>query len=202
MTNTIFIGISLLLACTVAFAASPNNTPTIESSQASSIHDFKVKNIDGKKIKLSDYEGDVLLLVNVASQCGLTEPNYPRLEKLYKKYKDQGFRILAFPANNFGKQEPGSNASIKQFCKKKYHVTFDLFAKVSVKGDDQCDLYRYLTKHPNAKIAGDVPWNFQKYLVNREGEVIAKFDPRTLPDDPKLIDLLEKTLATPEVPNE
>jgi len=195
MTHTL-LNISLILIFAVAFSASPNNARAGDSTKSTSVLDFTVKTIDGEKVKLSDYKGDVLLLVNVASQCGLTEPNYPRLEKLFRKYKDRGLRILAFPANNFGKQEPGSNASIKKFCKKKYDVTFDLFSKVSVKGDDQCPLYSYLTKHPNKAVAGDVQWNFQKYLVNREGKVVAKFNPRTLPDDPKLIELLEKTLAS------
>ncbi len=195
MTHTIF-GISLILTFTIALAANSSRAFAGDAKKASSIHDFSVKNIEGKKVKLDAYKGEVLLLVNVASQCGLTEPNYPRLEKLFRKYKDQGFRILAFPANNFGKQEPGSNASIKKFCTKKYDVTFDLFAKVSVMGDDQCELYSYLTTHPDKAVAGDVQWNFQKYLVNRAGEVVAMFDPRTLPDDPKLVELLEKTLAS------
>ncbi len=195
MTHTI-IGMSLIFTFTLALATNPSQAFAGEAKKASSVLDFSVKNIDGKKVQLSDYKGDVLLLVNVASQCGLTEPNYPRLEKMFRKYKDQGFRILAFPANNFGKQEPGSNAKIKNFCTKKYDVTFDLFAKVSVMGDDQCALYSYLTTHPDKTVAGDVKWNFQKYLVNREGEVVAKFSPRTLPDDPKLVDLLEKTLAS------
>jgi len=114
---------------------------------------------------------------------------------MYKKHKDRGFRILAFPANNFGNQEPGPDAEIKKFCSTKYEVTFDLFAKVSVKGDDQIPLYKYLTKHPDESIAGDVAWNFQKYLVSHDGTVLAKFGPQTKPDDPKLVEQLEKALT-------
>ena len=109
------------------------------------------------------------------------------------KYKDKGFKVLAFPANNFGNQEPGSNSEIKAFCKKK-KGTFDMFAKISVKGDDQCDLYKFLTTHPNKDVAGDVAWNFQKYLVGGDGKVIAMYGPRTAPDDKKLLTAIEKAL--------
>ncbi len=113
---------------------------------------------------------------------------------IYNKYKDQGFKVLAFPANNFGKQEPGSNSEIKAFCAKK-KATFDLFAKISVMGDDQCDLYKFLTNHPNKEIAGKVAWNFQKYLVGRDGKVIAMYGPRTEPTSEELIGAIEKALA-------
>lgn len=112
---------------------------------------------------------------------------------IYSKYKNKGFKVLAFPANNFGKQEPGSNSEIKAFCAKK-KATFDVFAKISVKGDDQCDLYKWLTTHPNKDIAGDVPWNFQKYLVGRDGKVIAKFGPRAEPDGKEITTAIEKAL--------
>lgn len=112
---------------------------------------------------------------------------------IYNKYKDKGFRVLAFPANNFGNQEPGSNSEIKAFCAKK-KATFDLFAKISVKGDDQCDLYKFLTTHPNKDIAGNVRWNFQKYLVGRDGKVIAKYGPRAAPDGKDITAAIEKSL--------
>lgn len=160
-----------------------------------SVLDFTVKSIDGKDVKLADYRGDVLLIVNVASQCGLTERNYSQLEPLYQKYKAQGFRVLAFPANNFNAQEPGSNEDIKKFCTNKYAVTFDLFAKISVKGEDIAPLYDFLTHHPDGEIAGDVMWNFQKYLVGRDGKVIAKFDPRTNPNDEKVTKAIEAALS-------
>ncbi len=112
---------------------------------------------------------------------------------IYNKYKDKGFTVLAFPANNFGKQEPGSNSEIKAFCAKK-NATFDLFAKISVKGDDQCALYKFLTNHPSKDIAGAVAWNFQKYLVGRDGKVIAKYGPRTAPDGKDITAAIEKAL--------
>jgi len=171
--------------------------PTNETKEATSVHDFEVQTIDGKTVKLEEYKGNVCLIVNVASKCGLTERNYQQLEPLYQKYKDQGFRILAFPANNFGAQEPGTNQEIKQFCTTKYHASYDLFAKVSVKGEDICPLYKYLTEHPDAGIAGEITWNFQKYLVDRAGRVIAKFDPRVDPSDEKLTTRIEQALAEP-----
>lgn len=161
---------------------------------ATSVYEFKVKDIDGKEVSLSKYKGDVLLVVNVASQCGLTEKSYAGLEAIYKKYKDQGLKILAFPANNFGGQEPGSNSEIKAFCAQ-HNVSFDLFDKISVKGADQAPLYGYLTKHPDKAIAGDVQWNFQKYLIGRDGTVLAKFGPKTYPEDKQVTDAIEKALA-------
>jgi glutathione peroxidase len=165
--------------------------------EAKSMYDFQVKTIDGEDVKLAKYRGDVCLIINVASKCGLTDRNYQQLEPLYQKYKDKGFRVLAFPANNFGAQEPGTNDEIKKFCTTKYAASFDLFSKVSVKGDDICPLYKYLTEHPDSEIAGEVVWNFQKYLVDREGNVIVKFDPRTNPDDEKLVAAVEQALAAP-----
>lgn len=167
-----------------------------KATMAKSFYDFTVTDIDGKEVKLSKYTGDVCLVVNVASRCGLT-PQYTDLEALYEKYKDKGFRILAFPANNFAGQEPGSNTEIKKFCTTKYNVTFDMFSKISVKGDDEAPLYAFLTGHPNEKIAGPVLWNFQKYLIARDGTVLAKFDPKTTPTDPKLVKATEAALAAP-----
>ena len=166
-----------------------------EATKAKSVYDFKVKDIDGEEVSLSRYKGDVLLIVNVASQCGLTASNYKGLEELYKKYKAPGLKVLAFPANNFGSQEPGSNDEIKDFCRNTKSATFDLFAKVSVKGDDKCPLYEYLTKHQDKDVAGEVKWNFQKYLVNRKGEVVAKFEPMTSPTDKELVTKVEGLLA-------
>jgi glutathione peroxidase len=167
-----------------------------EPAAAKSFYDFTVKDIDGKEVELSQYKGDVCLVVNVASRCGLT-PQYADLEAMYEKYKDKGFRILAFPANNFHQQEPGSNAEIKKFCSTKYKVTFDLFSKISVKGDDQAPLYAFLTGYPNKEIAGPVLWNFQKYLIARDGTVLAKFDPKIPPTDPKLVKATEDALSAP-----
>lgn len=165
-----------------------------DSAAAKSVYDFTVKDIDGKDVSLASFKGKVLLIVNVASKCGLTEGSYAGMKELYGKYKDKGLVVLAFPANNFGGQEPGDNPQIKEFCAAK-GAEFPVMAKVSVKGEDQCPLYQYLTKHPDAKIAGDVQWNFQKYLVGRDGKVIAKFSPKVKPTDAEVVDAVDKALA-------
>lgn len=156
---------------------------------------FKMKDIDGNEQDLRQYYGNVVLMVNVASRCGLT-PQYEQLQAMYKKYSDRGFVILAFPANNFMGQEPESNDKIKQFCTSKYAVTFPMFAKVSVKGNDICDLYKYLTAmKAGHKFGGEIEWNFGKFLIGRDGQIIDRFSPRTKPDDKKLIEAVEKALA-------
>jgi glutathione peroxidase len=139
------------------------------------------------------YKGKVLLMVNVASKCGYT-PQYTALESLYEKYKDQGLVILGFPANNFGAQEPGTNEEIRTFCSTKYNVTFPLYGKVSVKGDDTTPLYQYLTREANASVAGDIKWNFTKFLVDRNGSVVQRFEPAVKPDSPEMIEAVEKLL--------
>jgi glutathione peroxidase len=157
--------------------------------------DFKVKDIDGKDQDLASYKGKVVMMVNVASRCGNT-PQYEGLEALYGKYKDKGLVIIGFPANNFGGQEPGSEAEIKQFCTSKYNVTFPMMSKVSVKGDDKAPVYDWLTgEKTNPEFAGDVTWNFGKFLVDRNGNVIGRFDPGTKPSDPKVVGAIEKALA-------
>jgi glutathione peroxidase len=171
--------------------------PPQPDAKAESVYDFTVKDIDGKPVRLSRYEGQVLLIVNVASQCGLTDRNYRKLQPLYKKYRERGLRILAFPANNFGKQEPGTSRQIKELCTGKYQATYDLFAKVSVAGEDKCPLYRFLTEKTDEKTAGKVEWNFQKYLVGRDGTVRAHFHPRVDPDDEKLTAAIEEALGVP-----
>jgi len=186
------MGISLL--CPTVVLGDENATE--DGSKPTSVLDFEVQDIDGKPVSLSDYKGDVLLIVNVASECGLTQRNYSKLEPLFEKYREQGFRILAFPANNFGGQEPGSNSQIKEFCTAKHGASYDLFAKVSVKGDDICPLYRYLTEETGKKIAGEVRWNFQKYLIDRQGKAIARFNPKVDPDSKKLVEAIEEALET------
>ncbi len=161
---------------------------------ATSPLEFKVKDIDGKKVDLSKYKGKVVLMVNVASKCGLT-PQYEQLQALHDEYAEKGLAILGFPANNFGKQEPGTNKAIKRFCTSKYDVKFDMFAKVSVKGDDQCELYKFLTsKEDNGKFGGEIKWNFTKFLIGRDGKVISRFEPRTKPDAKKVVSAIEKAL--------
>ena len=155
------------------------------------LYSFTMKDIDGKDMPLSAYKGKVLLLVNVASKCGNT-PQYKGLEDAYQKLHGQGFEILGFPANNFGHQEPGQNAEIKSFCELTYGVQFPMFAKISVKGPDMDPLYHYLTTEPAFK--GDIGWNFAKFLVNRQGKVVARFDPGTKIEAPEVMEALHAAL--------
>jgi glutathione peroxidase len=160
---------------------------------ASGVYSFTLNSIDGKPAPLADYKGKVVLIVNVASQCGYT-PQYSALESIYEKYKDQGFVILGFPANNFGAQEPGTNEEIKTFCNRKYSVTFPLYSKISVKGDDKAPLYVYLTKDTGPGIAGDIRWNFTKFLIDRDGKVVQRFEPAITPDSKEMTAAIEKQL--------
>ncbi|MDQ3633574.1 MAG: glutathione peroxidase [Acidobacteriota bacterium] len=161
---------------------------------AKSIYEFKVTDIDGKEIKLKKYKNKVVMFVNTASKCGYT-PQYEGLQKIYDKYKDQGFVILGFPANNFGGQEPGSNEEIKEFCTLKYKVSFPMFAKISVKDDDQHPLYQYLTSEKtDPKFAGEITWNFNKFLVNEKGEIIARFSSKETPESKEVTTAIENAL--------
>jgi glutathione peroxidase len=174
--------------------SSPQLSPQQEvkgPAMNTSIHNFAMKTMDGKEKSLAEYKGNVLLIVNVASFCGYT-PQYKDLEEVYRKYKDKGFRILAFPANNFGEQEPGSDEEIKTFCSTKYDVTFDLFSKISVRGDDQHPLYRYITK--DSPFPGEVKWNFQKYLVDKKGTLVAMFPSKTKPTERLVVERIESLL--------
>jgi len=144
---------------------------------ASSVYDFTLNSIDGSATPLAGFKGKVVLLVNVASKCGYT-PQYAGLEKLYETYKDKGFVIVGVPANNFGAQEPGSNEEIKTFCSRTYNVTFPMMSKVSVKGSDKTPLYQYLTDASgNPKTGGEIKWNFTKFLIDKKGNVAARFEP-------------------------
>ncbi len=156
---------------------------------ASSVHDFQMKSIDGKDVSLADYQGKTLLIVNVASRCGFT-PQYEGLEALYEKYESKGLVVMGFPANNFGAQEPGSNAEIKTFCNREYGVTFPMFSKISVKGDDKAPLYQYLT----GTTGQEIPWNFTKFLIDKDGKVIGAFAPDVEPLSPQLTAAIEKAL--------
>ncbi|HEX8203542.1 MAG TPA: glutathione peroxidase [Isosphaeraceae bacterium] len=160
-----------------------------------SVLDLRVKDIDGRDVDLARYKGRVLLIVNTASQCGYT-PQYQGLEALYEKYKARGFEVLAFPANEFGRQEPGTNQEIKDFCASRYDVTFPLFSKIVVKGQGIHPLYRFLTSpETDPKFAGDIPWNFTKFLVDRRGQVVARFEPKDTPESPKVTQAIEGALA-------
>jgi glutathione peroxidase len=161
---------------------------------ASSLYDFTLNSIDGQAAPLAAYKGKVLLLVNVASKCGFT-PQYTALEALYEKYKDQGLVVIGFPANNFMAQEPGTNEEIKTFCSRKYNVTFPMYSKISVKGDDKAPIYQFLTdKGVNPNTGGEIKWNFTKFLVARDGTVISRFEPAVKPDSPEVIAAIEKAL--------
>jgi len=160
------------------------------------VYDFTLNSIDGQPTALSSFRGKVVLLVNVASRCGYT-PQYTALESIYEKYKDRGFVIVGIPANNFGGQEPGTNQEIKTFCSAKYHVTFPMMAKVSVKGSDITPLYQFLTdKTAHPETGGEIGWNFTKFLVGPDGQVIARFDSAVEPDSPQITQAIEKALAS------
>src|SRR5271156_4866070 len=180
VSQSLLFGLGILLMRASLFAAS-------------SIYDFTLPSIDGKPAPLAAYKGKVVLVVNVASQCGYT-PQYSALEATYEKYKDKGFVILGFPANNFGAQEPGTNEEIKTFCSRKYSVTFPLYAKISVKGADQAPLYAYLTKDAGPSVAGEIKWNFTKFLIDRNGMVVQRFEPAVTPDSKEVIAAIEKQL--------
>ena len=158
-----------MLFSTAAFSAPAQEAPV----QDAKIYSFVMKDIDGKDQQLSHYKGQALLIVNVASKCGFT-PQYAALEAVYEKYKDRGLVIVGIPANNFAQQEPGTNEEIKTFCTRKYNVSFPMMSKVSVKGDDQTPLYKFLTDaSTDPQFAGDIKWNFTKFLVDRDGKVVA-----------------------------
>jgi glutathione peroxidase len=157
--------------------------------------DFKVQSLDGQQVDLGAYQGKVLMIVNVASKCGLT-PQYEQLQALYKEYSDRGLAILGFPCNQFGGQEPGTANQIKEFCQTKYGVTFDMFSKIEVNGDGACGLYKYLTSLDVKPVgAGRISWNFEKFIVGRNGKVVARFAPKTRPDDPDVRQVIERELA-------
>jgi glutathione peroxidase len=159
-----------------------------------SVLDFTLKNIDGKETRLSEYRGKVLLMVNVASKCGYT-PQYEGLQAIYAKFRDQGLVVMGFPANNFLGQEPGTDEEIKQFCTLKYNVSFPMFAKISVKGADIHPLYQFLTsKETNPEFGGDITWNFNKFLVDRNGKIIARFETKEKPEGEKVTQAVENAL--------
>lgn len=156
---------------------------------------FEMNSLAGQPVNLADYQGKVLLVVNVASECGAT-PQYADLQSLYAQHKDQGLVILGFPCNQFGSQEPGTAEEIQEFCKREYHVTFPMFAKIEVNGDGAAPLYKHLTSvetHPKGK--GKIGWNFEKFLINRQGEVVGRFATGVAPDDSKLVSAIEHELA-------
>jgi len=179
-----FLSLVLLFAASFLLAAKAKN-----------IYDFTMNSIDGKPVSLKSYKGKVVLLVNVASKCGFT-PQYAGLESLYEKYKDRGFVIVGVPANNFMQQEPGTNEEIKTFCSRKYNVSFPMMSKVSVLGEDKTPLYRYLTdRNSDPKFGGDIKWNFTKFLFDRNGNPVARFEPAVTPDSAEVQSAVESALG-------
>ncbi len=177
-----------LISAFAAAADGPTTKPT-------SVLDFTVNDINGKPVDMSKYKGKVLMIVNVASKCGNT-PQYAALEKLNEKYASQGLAILGFPCNDFGGQEPGSEEQIMTFCKSTYDVKFDMFAKVVVKGKEKTPLFDFLiNKDTDPKFGGDIKWNFNKFIVGRDGQVVARVEPKTQPDSDAVIKTLEAELA-------
>ncbi len=195
------VGIFVGLRVQPAFAGPTTPPPVVQPPSATPAAagqgplSFKVTDIDGKPVDLADYRGKVVMIVNVASKCGFT-PQYAGLEKLYLQNKDKGLVILGFPADNFKNQEPGTDAEIKAFCTGKYNVTFPMMSKVSVKGDDKCPLYKFLTEPTTAgPFAGDIGWNFTKFVVDRNGNLTARFPSVTKPDDAKLTGAINVAIA-------
>ncbi|HME13397.1 MAG TPA: glutathione peroxidase [Candidatus Acidoferrum sp.] len=178
-----------LLCCLLLFGAAS------VMAADKTVYDFTLNSIDGQPAPLAAYKGKVVLLVNVASRCGFT-PQYAALEAVYEKYKERGLVIVGVPANNFGSQEPGSNSEIKTFCSTKYHVTFPMMAKISVKGSDQAPLYQFLTdKTAHPQTGGDIQWNFTKFLVGADGRILARFEPDVTPDAPQVTAAIESALG-------
>ena len=185
----------MLVICLIFPACSDNyssSTGVAVAKEPTHIFDFTMEDIDGNPVPLSTYKGKVIMVVNTASFCGNT-PQYGGLQTLYERYGDQGFTILAFPANDFGKQEPGNNKEIAEFCYTKYALEFPLFSKITVLGEDKHPLYRYLTEDTPFK--GEIEWNFQKFLIDRSGQVIARYRPGMKPLTQQIVGDIEKALA-------
>jgi glutathione peroxidase len=183
MSNVVLLAICALCGLATMFA---------DTSRADSPLAGTMKTIDGKDVDLGTYQGKVVLIVNVASRCGAT-PQYSGLQALYEKYKDKGFLVLGFPANDFGAQEPGSDEQIKEFCSTKYAVSFPMFSKISVKGPEKAALYKVLTE--TADPSGEVGWNFEKFLIGKDGKIAGRFKTRVSPDDAELVSAIEAALA-------
>jgi glutathione peroxidase len=176
-------------------ADSPTTQPATQPLQTPPVLQFTMKSLVGQDVNLAQYQGKVLLIVNTASKCGFT-PQYAGLERLHEKYAERGLAILGFPSNDFGHQEPGTDEQIGQFCKANYGVKFDMFSKVDVKGDNQCPLYQFLTGEQTDKpFAGEVKWNFEKFLISRDGRIVARFRSPVTPESGPLTNAIEAELA-------
>jgi glutathione peroxidase len=183
----------LFMASAIVTNLTAAKTPGKVTEIPDSFKNIVVKDMNGKEVKLSDYEGKVLLIVNVASRCGYT-PQYKELEAIYEKYKDKGLEILGFPCNDFGGQEPGTNEEIKQFCTLNYNVSFKLFDKIKVLGDEKSPLYSFLINNPAVE-KGDVKWNFEKFLIDKKGNPVVRFRSKVKPDSDEMIKAIEAQLA-------
>jgi glutathione peroxidase len=190
LVGVVFAAVFVRKVMGVTVVREPTDKPA-----GASVLDHVVTDIDGREYDLKQLKGKVVLIVNVASRCGFT-PQYEGLEAIYDRYKDQGLVVIGFPANNFNGQEPGTNQDIKEFCTTKFDVSFPMMSKISVKGDDQHAVYRFLTsKETGGEFSGDIGWNFTKFLVDRHGNVIARFGSRVKPTDAELTAAVEKALA-------
>lgn len=192
LSIVVALAVSLGVSAQLGSAQTGQEGPLM-AAKTPSLYDFTMNDIDGKPVTLNQYKGKVLLVVNTASFCGNT-PQYSDLQAMYEQYHEKGFEILAFPANNFGQQEPGTNQEIKSFCFTKYSLTFPLFSKISVKGSDKHPLYQFLTEQ--SPFPGEVEWNFQKYLVDRSGNIVGRFHHRTKPLAPEIVKEVERALAS------
>ena len=191
MKRLLFFSLLILAA---GWCAAADRTAEKGTAKVPAVLNFKMKDLKGKEVDLSKYKGKVVLIVNTASQCGLT-PQYEGLEALHEKYADQGLAILGFPANEFGQQEPGSNEEIAEFCKENYGVNFPMFSKVVVKGEGQCPLYKFLTSaDSDPDFAGDITWNFEKFLISRDGQIVARFEPKVTPESEEVVSAIDEQL--------
>ncbi len=197
MKSSSFLKIFLFAAVVLSFncgkaqvKVNENNPDENIVNNTINIHDLSVNTLDGKTVSLKEYSGKVLLIVNVASKCGYTK-QYKELEEIYNKYKNEGFEILAFPCNDFGGQEPGTNEEIKEFCSSNYNITFTLFDKIKVLGDEKNPLY---TKLINYEPAGDISWNFEKFVIDKNGNVVGRFKSKVKPDDEQIVSLINSEL--------
>ncbi|MGH7213349.1 MAG: glutathione peroxidase [Tepidisphaeraceae bacterium] len=196
------LGLSAALALPLATAVAEEAQPSTQPSQQQETQavpqalNFTMKSLNGKPINLSEkYKGKVVLMVNVASKCGLT-PQYKQLQALHEQYTEKGLSILGFPANDFGAQEPGTDEQIAEFCERNYGVDFDMFSKITVKGDAKHDLYKVLTTAQGEQVKpGEISWNFEKFLIGRDGQIVARFSPQTKPDAPEVTGAIEAELA-------
>ncbi|MCR9199544.1 MAG: glutathione peroxidase [Planctomycetaceae bacterium] len=186
----LFSYVALAAVCTLGVNALAEEEKA--AKKVSTVHDLKMTSLEGKEVDLSKYKGKVLLMVNVASRCGAT-PQYAPLQKLHEKYADQGLVVMGFPCNQFGFQEPGDSKQIKEFCSTQYSVKFPMFEKLEVNGPGQSDLYSFLKS--SADDHSDIGWNFEKFLVSKEGKVIARFKTRTQPDAPEVVKMIEEQLG-------